>query len=225
LNFLSHYFASSEYSENVRIATLLPDIFPKFSYLHNVYFKHYDTSKLNALELEFWRGIEVHYADDARFHSMASFQQFTKVIDDELKNDVVLAGIKRKFLIGHILYELLIDHWVISKQPEITTKIYQQFEALPPDSIQNFLTKIIADSKKIELLLQAFERFQERRFLAFYADETNLVKALHRVTGKISAWEYNENTEKSFINVIRETKTKIQYRTLFEYVSKNRKLV
>lgn len=221
MNYISHFYVSHSYHDQVRLAALFPDIFPKFSFLHNTYFKKFDHSRLSDIELNYWKGIEVHYADDANFHTMDSFNHFNRRIEELLEQSSLKAS-KRKFLISHILFELILDHWILNQEPTIVSQIYKILEKLPPDSIENFIRKIIQDESQIRPLMDSYQRFVERRFLNFYSEESNLVKALHRVTGKISQWEYNDLTEKSFISIIKQVKSEINYEEIFSYVITNR---
>ncbi len=143
----------------------------------------------------------------------------------ELLEKTDLKVLKRKFLISHVLYELILDHWILNQDPAIVSQIYQILENLPSNAIENFIRKVIHDKTKIQPLLESYQRFVERRFLNFYSQEENLVKALHRVSGKISQWEYNDLTEKSFISIIKQVKKEIEYEEVFSHVIKTRKLV
>jgi hypothetical protein len=222
MNFLSHFYCSAGQSDLTKIASLFPDVFPKFSYLHNTYFLQIDKRKLDSLELEILHGIEIHYADDKTFHSSDYFKHFNARIDEELKANEVTNPLHRKFLVSHILFELLIDHWIINQEPGIVSEVYQIAYDLDSEVLNRFLSKIIAKTEEINILLTAYEQFRSRRFLNFYAEESNLVKALHRVTGKISNWEYNEKTEDAFINIIQKIKQEIPYSTILDTVKSNR---
>lgn len=222
MNFLSHFYCSLGQPDLTKLASLFPDIFPKFSYLHNTYFLQIDNNKFDPLELEILHGIDIHYADDKTFHSSDYFKQFNARIDEELKANEVTNLLHRKFLVSHILFELLIDHWIINQEPSIVSEVYQIVDDLDSVILDRFLSKIIAKTEEINILLTAYERFRSRRFLNFYAEESNLVKALHRVTEKISNWEYNEKTEDAFINIIQKIKQEIPYNTILDTVKSNR---
>lgn len=174
--------------------------------------------------MDFWLGIQVHYADDAHFHSMNSFTLFNRKIEKLMENSE-LKNLKRKYLVSHILYELILDHWIIRSKPDIVFQIYGILDDLPLRSMDDFLSKIIQDKGLIKSLLDAQIRFSERRFLNFYQEEENLVKALHRVTGTISQWDYNDLNKKAFISIIKEVKEEIDYEDVFTSVIKNRKLL
>lgn len=224
MNYISHYHASQGYSDYTRLATLLPDVFSRFSYLHNRYFLHFDPNGLTDFERELWTGIAIHYADDASFHQMDSFFRYCRYIEDDIKASPALQHTKRLYFVSHILYELILDHLVLKSNPIIHDEIYAILDTIDRGKIEQFLRKIIGDDNEISLILKPYDQFSHRRFLNFYSHEENLVKALHRVTGKISQWEYNEETENSFIKIIQKLKLEIPFEKIFQYVEDHRKL-
>lgn len=224
MNYLGHYYCTIGYSETSRVCSLIPDIFPKFSYLHNQYFKSYDRSGLNDFEQKFMQGVDLHYADDLTFHNSKIFIESTQAIEQAIYRVKILETIKRKYLLAHILFELLLDHWIICHEPNINSSIYSEVENWKSDSLAQFLNKILGKTDKIQLLLESLEHFKSRRFLNFYAEETNLIKALHKVTGKISAWDYNEHTENAFKEVIKTVKEQLFYTQILKEVKRNRSL-
>jgi hypothetical protein len=218
LNFVSHYYCAKEANPYYTLGVLFPDIFKKFSFYHNQFFTKFDPALLTEKEAFIWRGIEQHYSDDGYFHAFPEFKYFMGRIETEMAKYESLQGLKRKFLVSHILYELILDNMILEQAPDIVIDIYQHLDSCPKQDIQLFLEKIMQKNEAIDVFLDSYDKFILRRFLNFYSEERNLVKALHRVTGTISQWEYNEYTENDFITVIQLVKSEIDFGKTFERI-------
>jgi hypothetical protein len=218
LNFVSHYYCTKEDNPYYTLGLLFPDIFKKFSFYHNQFFTKFDPKHLTENEAYIWRGIEQHYSDDAYFHSFSEFKHFMARLESEMFKFETLKGLKRKFIVTHILYELILDNLILEQVPDIVTTIYNHLDTCPKIEIQLFLEKIMQKNEAIDVFLESYDRFILRRFLNFYSEERNLVKALHRVTGTIAQWDYNEYTEKDFITVIQIVKSEIDFGKTFERI-------
>lgn len=218
MNYISHYYCLPNKTSYTVLGVLLPDIFHRFSYWHNKKFLSTDTETLIPSELELWQGIEQHYSDDAYFHNMPSFKEGMRFIEGEMAKSLVLVSLKRKFMVSHILYELILDHLVLARFPNITQDIYSNLEKIDTRIVEQFFRKIIGENQEIEVFLGSFAFFMQRRFLNFYSEPANLVKSLHIVTGTISQWDYNELTISEFSTIIEKTKKRIDFDTIFSQI-------
>lgn len=218
MNFVSHYFCSQDSDPYHNLGLMMPDIFPRFSFYHNRFFIRFDTSLLTEHERHLWQGIAQHYRDDAYFHNMDSFKHVMSRIEEEMKKNEVLLSMKRKYLISHVLYELILDHMLMERYSDIVSEIYVKMDSIVRQDILQFLEKIMGKHSQIEVFLNSYDHFMARRFLNFYSLEHNLVKALHRVTGKISDWAYNEETEFALIPIIQQIKSEINLDQTFENI-------
>lgn len=223
MNFVSHYYCVKERHPHYTLGVLFPDIFKRFSFYHNQFFTKFDTRLLTENELYIWRGIEQHYRDDSYFHSFPDFKHFMFRIEVEMAKSERLSLLKRKFLVSHVLYELILDNLILEHYPTIVTEIYEDLDSCPKEMIRLFLEKIMQKNEAIDVFLESYDRFILRRFLNFYSEERNLVKALHRVTGSISQWNYDEYTEKDFIAVIQIVKSEIDFGKTFDYIKNHTK--
>lgn len=224
MNYISHFYSLENKSAYSSLGVLLPDIFPRFSYFHNKFFLRFDVSKLSIEEEEIWRGITVHYSDDIFFHESTFFKHGMQRIEEEMKKDPCLSNLKRKYLISHVLYELILDHLIIQRFPNIVYEIYNHLEFADIGVLNSFLTKIIGEINDIQVLLESFNRFLNRRFLNFYKVDCNLVKSLHMVSGKISQWEYNDLMVDKFTEIIRKMKNEIDFDEVFDSILKHKEI-
>ncbi len=222
MNYISHYYCLKDKNPYTTLGTLLPDIIPHFSFLHNKYFLHYNTQLFNKEEFQLWHGVENHYADDKFFHAMSFFKQGMICIEEEMHKNLILKELRRKYLISHVLYELILDHMILERFPNIAEGIYADLGQVDIAKLRTFLENLIGENEKINLFLDSFDRFLERRFLGFYAIDSNLVKSLHMVSGKISQWDFNKDTIDGFTTIIRKMKKEIDFKLVFESIFKHK---
>jgi len=222
VNYVSHYYCLKEKNPYYTLGALLPDILHNFSFLYNRYFRSYDTVALNTEEMVLWKGIIQHYEDDAYFHDLSFFKLGMQQIEEAMNKSDVLVTLKRKFLISHVLYELILDNMILDRNPSLVNEIYDDLAEIDVSNLRNFLKKIVGDNEEIDLFLDSFDRFLARRFLGFYSIESNLVKSLHMVTGKISLWDYNDNVVNEFVSIIKMQKQNIDFDLVFDSVKKYR---
>lgn len=222
MNYVSHYYCLKEKNPYYTLGALLPDILHNFSFLYNRYFRSYDPVALNTQEMMLWTGIDQHYEDDAYFHDLSFFKLGMQQIEEAMNKSDVLVLLKRKFLISHVLYELILDNMILDRNPSLVSEIYNDLAEVDIANLKNFLEKIVGDNEEIDLFLDSFDRFLARRFLGFYTIESNLVKSLHMVTGKISQWDYNDNMANEFVSIIKMQKQNIDFDLVFEHVKKYR---
>ena len=222
MNYISHYYCLKEKNPYYTLGVFLPDILKNFSFLYNRYFRSYVPTSLNTFELMLWRGIIQHYQDDAYFHDLSFFKLGMQQIEEAMNLSDALILLKRKFLISHVLYELILDNMILDRHPSLELEIYDDLAKIDITILRNFLRNIVGENEEIELYLYSLECFLARRFLGFYSMESNLVKSLHMVTGKISQWDLNDSIVNEFANIIKVQKQKIDFDMLFDSVKQYR---
>lgn len=222
MNYVSHYYCLKEKNPYYSLGAFLPDILHNFSFIYNRYFRSYDPISLNTSELMLWRGIVQHYQDDAYFHDLSFFKLGMQQIEEAMNKSDALILLKRKFLISHVLYELILDNMILDRHPYLVSEIYDDLDKVNITILRNFLRNIVGENEEIELFLDSFDRFLARRFLGFYSIESNLVKSLHMVTGKISQWEFNDNIVNEFVSIIKMQKQNIDFDMVFDSVKQYR---
>ena len=222
MNYISHYYCLKDKNPYSILGVLLPDILDRFSYLHNKYFSVYNAELLNKEGAQLWMGIKQHYADDQFFHSMSFFKYGMASIEGEMRKSILLKELKRQYLISHVLYELILDHIIIERQPHIVADIYANLAEVDTLELKIFLENIIGKNEKIDLLLYSNSQFLSRKFLNFYSLESNLVKSLHIVSGKISQWEFEENIVQEFVEIIIKIKKEVNFEVVFDCIFKHK---
>ncbi len=169
-----------------------------------------------------WRGIIQHYQDDAYFHDLSFFKLGMQQIEEAMNLSDALILLKRKFFISHVLYELILDNMILDRHPTLVLEINDDLAKMDITILRNFLRNIVGENEEIGLYLYSLECFLARRFLGFYSMESNLVKSLHMVTGKISQWDLNDSIVNEFANIIKVQKQKIDFDMVFDSVKQYR---
>jgi hypothetical protein len=111
---------------------------------------------------------------------------------------------------------------ILDRHPSLELEIYDDLAKIDITILRNFLRNIVGENEEIELYLYSLECFLARRFLGFYSMESNLVKSLHMVTGKISQWDLNDSIVNEFANIIKVQKQKIDFDMVFDSVRQYR---
>ena len=128
-------------------------------------------------------GIVRHHQDDDWFHRTKAFAelslQFTVRIRDWQSEDVSM----RPLFLGHILVELLLDAWLIERDPERLDAYYAAFARVEPRLVADAITRMTGQS--VELMAVFIPRFLHERFLYDYLDDAKLLYRLNQVMRRV----------------------------------------
>lgn len=132
----------------------------------------------------FLDGLQRHFFADGIFHTSPLFHQETKRISNMLVEYFPDLDIQRKFFIGHILLELMLDKVLINLHPGILESYYGHFEALQPfrDIKKSLQIAVGHDLPNYEAYLK---RFVRRKYLYHYADPKHLAWLLRRILRRV----------------------------------------
>ena len=112
MNFLAHYHtAHTSITSYELLGLILPDLVHDFSKLYNVHREAIFASE-NDFLLAIRNGIALHIKGDEIFHKHYTFvenEQFAK----SLLLEANTLTVKRKFIIAHVMVELIIDQYII----------------------------------------------------------------------------------------------------------------
>lgn len=128
-------------------------------------------------------GIVQHHADDAWFHETRAFAElsleFTLQIRDQLPQD---EGFRPHFL-GHILVEILLDSWLIAREPERLSAYYKAFDAIDTTEVVRAVERIA--TRPVPDLPRFVGLFSQERFLWDYAEDGKLLFRLNQVMRRV----------------------------------------
>ena len=128
-------------------------------------------------------GIVRHHQDDDWFHRTQAFTelslQLTVRIRDWQSDDVSM----RPLFLGHILVELLLDAWLIERDPERLDAYYDAFAEVEPGLVAAAITRMTG--QPVELMAVFLPRFRHERFLYDYLDDARLLYRLNQVMRRV----------------------------------------
>lgn len=129
------------------------------------------------------RGIVRHHQDDDWFHRTKAFTelslQFTVRIRDWQSEDVSM----RPWFLGHILIELLLDAWLIEREPQRLDAYYAAFAKVDARLVAATITRMTG--QPVELMAVFIPRFLHERFLYEYLDNAKLLYRLNQVMRRV----------------------------------------
>ncbi len=212
MNFLSHYYRVQDEALYYKFGTMLPDLYHNFSFFYNKHIAEISPrSHVLKEDQDLHYGILNHYNDDKIFHQLPIFKNFIFNSITYFEQNEVLKSIKRKNFVAHIFFEILLDHLCIEAHPHILKNFYNDMKDFDKKIIFNFLEKSIPSSETNVLFLRNFDNFLDIKYMNFYAEESNLLKALHAITGKIGQWELNSETKEQLMIFIQKSKKEYNF--------------
>lgn len=129
------------------------------------------------------RGIVRHHRDDAWFHGTEAFTatslRFAVELRQRLPGD---AGFRPSFL-GHILVELLLDDFLIRRDPQRLDQFYDALGQVDPHLVQHVVNRI--SRRSTDALWAVIPRFIAEAFLYDYRDDSLLLRRLNQVMRRV----------------------------------------
>ena len=132
---------------------------------------------------ELARGTLAHLADDHWFHGCEAFLtvsgRLTKMIRETLPGDES----HRVWFLGHILTEILLDRWLIERDPTLLPKLYDAMAAVDPQPLQDTVNRMA--TRPTERLVTMYPRMVAERFLSDYPHDERLLYRLNGVMRRV----------------------------------------
>ena len=178
LNYLSHFYIH-QLGENPQYTSglIFPDLARGF------------VKKPGNLTLEsyahledFAKGCQQHYAADKIFHASAFFHWGTQQCTQMVKAAQFESEVQRRWFIGHILFELLLDRILVRHQPKVAIDFYENLQKLEQNHLQEFIS--LHDHKEKDRFLRFFEHFRIASYIKNYTDNNLFAYSLSRIMMK-----------------------------------------
>lgn len=204
MNFLSHYYTLPTAEKPYEIlGVILPDLVKNFSKFHNQNKdESYAKTHLKAMQ----KGVQLHILGDAIFHQNALFLDFEQIAKEKLEQNKTIT-IQRKYIVAHILVELLIDQFIIQNNANILTELYQKLDEIDTNQAENFFQKE-KNSFYQSNFVENFTKFRKLAFLDYLKENEGLIFTLNKVLGKKFAYNF-EVQAKEWNNLIISIKNEI----------------
>jgi len=180
LNYLSHYFLDQESQDPYLIlGTVLPDLFRVGNRKRRMPEESPDVfSDANQKALQV--GVNKHHLVDRLFHNALFFHKYSKALSKMLR-ETELEGMPRfQHFYGHILLEILIDKWLLKKNPKLVGDFYDLLGKVELNEIEEYL-KLKGLAEHYESFAEHFNAFLGYRYLEHYLKDGGVVAKLQNV--------------------------------------------
>lgn len=176
MNYLSHYYIYQDNKSNplYTLGLVFPDLSRGFVSaagkkdlpLH----PHLDPLVL---------GCRKHYEADKIFHACTFFEEGSHLCVEVLKKARFETEVPRRWFIGHILFELLLDRILVRHQPQVCIDFYNDLNALNREDLKEFIG--LHAHKDQERFLKFFEHFCKAAYIRNYPDNNLFAFSLSRI--------------------------------------------
>lgn len=181
---------------------ILPDLWKGFSRVYNKRLR--DTTKSITVDFSHASlklGIGRHIAIDRIFHSSAGFNQSVATIT-EIFRDLGPPDFKRRAsFCAHVLYELLLDRFIILDDPALTPSFYKLLDRIDHDQLVHYLN-ITGYGAGADGFLSVFHDFRQERYAFKYADNSGMAYALEEIFGNVIKEHLHGSEKEQLIDVI-----------------------
>lgn len=214
MNFIAHY-AVSQLQENplFTFGCLLPDLYRGFTkdYHHLIKIRKPSNNFI-------FDGIKFHIATDKIFHTHPFFITENKNLSKAIQQNN-LAN-KYSYIISHVLFELLLDRYLLNKNYALHKKFYTTLNQIEIYTLtQNLL--FFYDNDTSNKIIRIFKSFKTEEYAQYLTDVKGIVSSLHHILGTKFAVSFDtdkwapfieQNIEKfnsSFENFLNEIKSEL----------------
>jgi|GEM_PF-1624168 len=189
MNLVAHFYLDRDrVNSYFVVGAATPDLLSIYNSSLRIKARHLkkmDDDQSGRITPPFLAGLQRHFFADGVFHTSPLFQAQTRRISAMLVTYFPDLDIQRKFFVGHILLELMIDKVLIDQHPGILESYYGHFEALQP----------FRELKKASELALGHElpnyeaymtKFLRRQYLYDYANFNHLAWILRRILRRVN---------------------------------------
>lgn len=198
MNFLAHYFFDHRQSALYNVGLIYPDLYRNFVIGGRV-----SQSALEDIRLltPLLLGCKQHYKSDDLFHHAPPFKRGEEAIKELLRASVS-PGFSRDYFIAHIFYELILDHYLLQKEPDLAAQFYADFERADLKEIRRFSAYF--GEQETDRFMKGFNQFVTSAYLEKYAKAESVVYALGRICNKMNLSPFNEHQKVYLIEVLKQ---------------------
>jgi hypothetical protein len=198
LNFLSHYFIHHKIDNPYfNLGLILPDLargsIKKFKTLNGEF-------SINHEQL--LNGSNSHLADDKKFHASHFFETGTSKCLDAIKSNTDLKNIERKWFLGHILFEMMMDRLLVRHYNGLGKQFYSDLNSIDIPELEGFLKN--QGLIETEKLCRMFHYFRQAAYILNYTDNNLFGYSLSRVMMRAGLPEISFHERRDLMQVVIE---------------------
>ena len=128
-------------------------------------------------------GILAHLSDDDWFHSGEPFLMASGRMTRKLRTLFPDDQSHRVGFLGHILVEILLDRWLIERDPTLLDRLHAAMETIDPAQLAAAVDRMA--TRPTERLASMYPRMVSERFLSDYPDDDRLLYRLNGVMKRV----------------------------------------
>jgi hypothetical protein len=175
LNFLSHFYVHQQ-GNNPLFSTGL--VFPDLARGFGKQIGKLELNQYGSLS-ELALGCKHHYQADKIFHSSSFFEWGTQACINQLKQAQFDTQVERKWFIGHILFELLLDRILVRHQPQVAHDFYTQLNLVSQSQLDDFIS--LHSFQEKDRFLKFYAHFRKAAYIRNYTDNNLFAFSLSRI--------------------------------------------
>jgi hypothetical protein len=178
MNYLSHFYVHQNGNNpHYSLGLIFPDLSRGFVKLpgkleSSVY------GNLHAMAA----GCMQHYQADKQFHASPFFEWGTHTCTQMLNNAKFTETVNRRWFMGHVLFEMLLDRLLINHQPQVGIDFYADLQELSLKDMQQFVS--FHQHNDYDRFLRFFEHFRSVAYIQNYPDNNLFAFSLSRIMKK-----------------------------------------
>lgn len=139
-------------------------------------------------------GVNKHHLVDRLFHNALFFHKYSKAISKMLR-EAELDGMPRfQHFYGHILLEILIDKWLLKKNPKLVGDFYDLLERVDLKEVEGYLQSK-GLGKHYASFAEHFNAFLGYRFLEHYLKDGGVVQAMTKIAEKMHKYDLSRESD------------------------------
>lgn len=202
MNFLAHHFFYAQDDPYHNTGLILPDWSRSAQGKRKL--EWMGIARENQQFQALWDGCQKHYVADAWFHDCGYFVETTEFLEADLTM-LQTEGLfleQRKWFLGHILAEVLLDRIIIDRHPGALDAFYGDLNHVPFDHIRDFLLE--AGKEEMGRFEQGHAAFLNSEFLRYYATFEGLTESLNRVVQRTKQVAFSDAEHKAMTALMPE---------------------
>lgn len=200
MNFLSHYyFDHKDNDPYYNFGLLLPDLTRNFVPGSRVF--PLTGHQFYNEQLRLNQGCERHVNSDKIFHSWEGFEDLMHQVKTEFRKDENIRP-ERDWFVAHIFVELMIDHHLLNRFPELASDLYNSYQKLNTPEVLVYLDNFGLNSAQKQRFGNGFDRFMDARYLESYARPESIIYALERICNKMGISAFSEGQKGYYMEII-----------------------
>ena len=178
MNYLSHFYIDEQAQKSAayHLGLILPDISRG---LVKGLGRHTALGNESEFFINLNEGCSKHLAADKRFHASHFFEEGSAKCLEKVKQLPFQETIHRKWFIGHILFEMLLDRLLVQHVPIVAPRFYSYMRQIEETKLADFMNSHnCIDTVRF---LRNFEHFRKVGYIANYPDNNLFAFSLSRI--------------------------------------------